>query len=98
MKTYNVYIMSSKSGTPYTGMTSDFEKRVYQHKNKLMKGFTKKYDVNRLVYFEETGDVDSAIAKEKQIKSWRRSKKVELIKSMNPTWKDLSENWSEEKR
>jgi putative endonuclease len=90
--------MSSKSGTLYTGMTSDFEKRVYQHKNKLMKGFTKKYDVNRLVYFEETGDVDSAIAKEKQIKSWRRSKKVELIKSMNPTWKDLSENWSEEKR
>jgi len=98
MKTYNAYIMSSKSGTLYTGMTSDFEKRVYQHKNKLMKGFTKKYDVNRLVYFEETGDVDSAIAKEKQIKSWRRSKKVEMIKSMNPTWKDLSENWSEEKR
>ncbi len=79
-------------------MTSDLENRVYQHKNKLMKGFTKRYDVNRLVYFEETGDVDSAIAKEKQIKSWRRSKKVELIKSMNPTWKDLGENWSEEKR
>jgi len=78
-------------------MTSDLENRVYQHKNKLVKGFTKRYDVNRLVYFEETGDVDSAIAKEKQIKSWRRSKKVELIKSMNPTWKDLSENWSEEK-
>ncbi len=98
MKTYYVYIMSSKSGTLYTGMTSDFENRVYQHKNILMKGFTKKYDVNRLVYFEETGDVDSAIAKEKQIKSWRSSKKVEMIKSMNPTWKDLSENWSEEKR
>ena len=90
--------MSSKSGTLYTGMTSDLEKRIYQHKNKLVKGFTKRYDVNRLVYFEETGDVDSAIAKEKQIKSWRRSKKVELIKSMNPTWKDLSENLSEEKR
>ena len=98
MKTYYVYIMSSKSGTLYTGMTSDLENRVYQHKNKHVKGFTKRYDVNRLVYFEETGDVDSAIAKEKQIKSWRRSKKVELIKSMNPTWKDLSENWSEEKR
>ena len=79
MKTYYVYIMSSKSGTLYTGITSDLEKRVYQHKNILVDGFTKKYDVNSLVYFEETGDVDSAIAREKQIKAWRRSKKKDLI-------------------
>jgi putative endonuclease len=96
MKTYYVYIMSSKSGTLYTGMTSDLEKRVYQHKNKLVEGFTKKYDVNRLVYFEETDDVDSAIAREKQIKGWRRSKKIDLIKSTNQKWTDLSEDWFEE--
>ena len=96
MKTYYVYIMSSKSGTLYTGMTSDLEKRVYQHKNKLTNGFTKKYDVNRLVYFEETGEVDSAIAREKQIKAWRRSKKTDLIKSTNQKWTDLSEDWFEE--
>ena len=96
MKTYYVYIMSSKSGTLYTGMTNDLERRVYEHKNKLVDGFTKKYNVNRLVYYEETGDVDSAIAREKQIKGWRRSKKTDLIKSINPKWTDLSVDWFEE--
>jgi putative endonuclease len=93
MKQYFVYIMSSKSGTLYTGMTNDLQKRVYQHKNKLFEGFTSKYDVNRLVYFETFGDVRDAIAREKQIKSWRRSKKLALIESMNRKWQDLSEEW-----
>jgi putative endonuclease len=96
MKSYYVYIMASKYGTLYIGMTNDLERRVYEHKNKLVKGFTKKYSINRLVYFEETSDVDSAIEREKQIKSWRRSKKVELVKAMNPTWSNLSEGWFEE--
>jgi putative endonuclease len=96
MRTYYVYIIASKSGTLYTGMTNDLERRVYEHKNKMVKGFTKKYDIDRLVYYEETGDVDSAIIREKQIKSWRRSKKIDLVKSVNPTWSDLSEGWYEE--
>ena len=96
MKTYYVYILASKSGTLYTGMTNDLEKRMYQHKKKLVEGFTKKYDVDRLVYFEETNDVGVVIEREKQIKSWRRSKKVDLIKTLNPEWKDLSEDWFEE--
>jgi putative endonuclease len=95
MKTYYVYIMTSRSGTLYTEITSDLERRVYEHKNKMVNGFTKKYDINRLAYYEEVGDVDSAIAREKQIKSWRRSKKIDLVKSMNPTWCDLSEGWYE---
>lgn len=96
MKTYYVYIMASKSGTLYTGMTNDLEKQVYEHKHKLLSGFTKKYDVTRLVYFEDTSEVNSAIDREKQIKAWRRSKKVELIKSLNPKWEDLSKGWFED--
>ncbi len=94
-KNYYLYIMTSESGTLYTGMTNNLERRVYQHKNKLVEGFTKKYNVTRLVYFEVFGDVRDAIAREKQIKSWRRSKKIDLIKSMNPKWQDLSEEWYE---
>ena len=93
MKQYFVYIMTSNSGTLYTGMTNNLQRRVYQHKNKLIEGFTSKYNVNRLVYFEMFGDVRDAIAREKQIKKWRRSKKLELIESMNPKWQDLSEVW-----
>ena len=90
MKQYFVYIMTSKTGTLYTGMTNDLGRRVYQHKHKLVEGFTAKYDVNRLVYFELFVDVRDAIAREKQIKAWRRSKKIELIESLNPKWQDLS--------
>jgi putative endonuclease len=79
MKNYYVYIMSSMSGTLYTGVTSNIENRVYQHKHKFANGFTKKYNVDRLVYYEETTDIHSAIEREKQIKSWRRSKKIDLI-------------------
>jgi putative endonuclease len=93
MKEYYVYIMANKRGILYTGITNDLERRVYQHKNKLVEGFTKKYNVTDLVYFESTDDVTVAITREKQIKGMLRSKKVELIKTMNPQWQDLSENW-----
>ena len=93
MKQYFVYIMSSDSGTLYTGVTNDLQRRVYQHKHKLIEGFTSQYDVNRLVYFESCGDVRDAIQREKQIKAWRRSKKIALIEEMNPKWEDLSIGW-----
>src|SRR5512136_2904663 len=96
MKHYYVYIMTSPSGTLYTGMTNDLKRRVYQHKHKLIEGFTAKYNVTRLAYYEETQDVQTAIAREKEIKSWRRSKKLDLIKSLNPTWQDLSGGWYDE--
>lgn len=94
MKHYYVYIMSSPSGTLYTGVTNNLARRVFQHKNKVLEGFTKKYDVTRLVYCEVYYDVRDAITREKQIKRWRRRKKLDLIKSLNPTWRDLSEDWS----
>ena len=93
MKQYFVYIMSSRTGTLYTGLTNDLGRRVWQHKEKRIEGFTKKYDVTRLVYFEGFGDVHEAIAREKVIKGWRRSKKLALIESLNPKWRDLSEEW-----
>ena len=77
----------------YTGITNNLERRVYEHKNKLLKGFTAKYNVNKLVYFEYTPDVNSAIAREKQVKGWTRQKKNELIQNINPEWKDLSEEF-----
>ncbi|MHB8104047.1 MAG: GIY-YIG nuclease family protein [Dehalococcoidales bacterium] len=95
MKEYYVYILSNKRGALYTGVTNDLERRVYQHKNKLIEGFTKRYNITRLVYFESTNDVTEAISREKQIKGFLRSKKIELIKTMNPTLKDLSEEWFE---
>ena len=90
MKQYYVYIMSNESRTLYTGVTSDLELRVYQHKQKLIAGFTSKYNVNQLVFFETTEDIRSAIAREKQIKGWLRKKKIALVESVNPTWVDLS--------
>jgi putative endonuclease len=96
MKKYFVYIMSSLSGTLYTGVTSNIENRVYQHKQKLANGFTKRYDINRLVYYEEIPNISIAIEREKEIKGWRRSKKIDLIKSINPTWEDLAEDWFDE--
>lgn len=74
----------------YTGVTNDLERRIYEHKNKLVKGFTAKYNVNKLVYFECTSDITTAITREKQIKGWTRQKKNELIQSVNPKWRDLS--------
>ncbi len=92
---YYVYIMTSPTGTLYTGMTNDLQRRVYQHKHKLIEGFTKKYNITRLVYYEETNDVQTALAREKEIKGWLRRKKIALVESVNPTWQDLSEGWAE---
>ncbi len=91
MKEYYVYILSNKRGTLYTGVTNDLVRRVYQHKNKLIEGFTRKYNINRLVYFESCIDVNAAIEREKKIKGLLRYKKIDLIKTMNPKWEDLSE-------
>jgi putative endonuclease len=93
MKTYYVYIMTNKSKTLYTGVTNNLERRVYEHKNKLIPGYTSKYNITKLVYYEETNDVQVALAREKQIKGWLRSKKITLIESGNPEWKDLSLDW-----
>jgi len=74
-------------------VTNDLIRRVYEHKNKMIDGFTKKYNIKKLVYYEETDDIQTAIAREKQIKGWLRSKKIALIESVNPKWNDLSEGW-----
>ena len=78
-----------KNGTIYTGVTSDLVKRVYEHKNDLVEGFTSKYGVHKLVYYEMADDIEAAIEREKQIKNWQRRWKLELIEEMNPTWQDL---------
>jgi len=93
MGSYYVYIMMSRSDTLYTGVTNDLQRRVYEHQQKLLDGFTKKYNIDMLAYCEDTDDVEAAIRREKQIKGWRRSKKIELIESTNPQWRDLSEGW-----
>jgi len=93
-KTYYVYILSSKrNGTLYIGITNDLERRIYEHKNHLVKGFTGKYNVSNLVYFEQTDDIQVALQREKQLKKWNRKWKIELIEKINPEWKDLSRNW-----
>lgn len=92
MNYYYVYILSNKSNSVvYVGVTNNLERRLYEHKNGLYDGFTKKYNVHKLVYYEYTTDIRSAIIREKQIKGWRRSKKNDLINSQNPEWKDLSQ-------
>ncbi len=96
MKRYYVYILTSKTGTLYIGVTNDLQRRIYEHKHGLIKGFTKRYGVNRLVYYEETPEVNEAITREKEIKKWRRRRKIDLIKSMNSQWKDLSDGWFDE--
>ena len=92
-KQYFVYIMANTGGVLYVGVTNNLETRVDQHKHKRIEGFTKRYNITRLVYFETTNDVLAAITREKQIKGWRRAKKIALIESMNAQWKDLSEDW-----
>ena len=89
---YYVYIMTNKpNGVLYIGMTNDLIRRVFEHKNHSVKGFTDDYNLTRLVWFEQTGDVMSAIAREKQLKNWHRDWKVELIENINPEWNDLFE-------
>jgi putative endonuclease len=94
-KRYYVYIMASRSLTLYTGVTGDIYHRALQHRAGEIEGFTRKYHVNRLVYYETFKYVNNAIAREKQIKAWTRAKRLALIKAMNPTWQDLAEGWGE---
>jgi len=92
MKTYYVYILASKrNGTLYIGVTNNLIRRVYEHKNDLINGFTKKYKVHMLVYYEHANDIYSAIQREKSLKKWERKWKIELIETMNPDWHDLYE-------
>lgn len=94
MNKYYVYILASqRNGTLYTGLTNDLERRVLEHKQKVVKGFTAKYNVNLLVYFEEYESVDEAVLREKRMKKWKRVWKLELIEKKNPKWNDLSKNW-----
>ena len=93
MATYYVYILASRSHTLYTCVTNDLERRLYQHRLGEGSAFTRKYRAHRLVYFESTPNVLSAIAREKEIKGWRREKKVKLIRTANPRWRDLSADW-----
>ena len=93
MKDYFVYIMTNRSGTLYTGVTSDLERRVYQHKHKLIPGFTSRYRINKLIFYEMTSNVEAAIAREKQIKGWLRKKKLALVATINAEWRDLSDDW-----
>ena len=86
-----VYILTNwNNKVIYTGVTNNLVRRVYEHKNKLIDGFTKKYNLSKLVYFEQTSDIISAITREKEIKKWRREKKNKLVESVNPSWKDLA--------
>ena len=89
-KQYYVYIMTNTARTLYTGVTNDLERRVYEHKMKLIPGFATRYSLDRLVYFETGDNIIGTINREKQIKGWLRSKKIKLIESMNPEWRDLS--------
>ena len=90
-KSYYVYLLTNwNNRVMYVGVTSNLERRIYEHKNKLVKGFTEKYNVNKLVHFEVTGDVIAAITREKEIKKWRREKKDMLVNATNPGWVDLS--------
>ena len=93
MRSYYIYIMSSPRGVLYTGVTNNIWFRVLNHKQQNIPGFTKKYNITRLVYYEETSNIYHAIAREKEIKGWRRSKKINLVESFNPTWSDLAEEW-----
>ena len=93
MPDYYVYLMASRSRTLYVGMTNDLARRVFEHKQKRVAGFTSRYNIDRLVHFETTPDVRAAIAREKQIKGWRREKKLALISAANPGWEDLSDAW-----
>ena len=97
-RSYYVYILASRLRNLYAGITNNLARRVFEHRQGQIPGFTPKYRIHRLVYFESFGDVRAAIAREKQIKSWRREKKVALIVAGNPTWEDLAAEWYGEKQ
>ena len=94
MKEYSVYILTNwNDKVMYIGVTGDLQRRIYEHRNEMADGFTKKYHVHKLVYFEQTTDPYAAITREKQLKKWSRVKKNHLVETMNPEWKDLSLDW-----
>ena len=93
MGEYYLYIMCNDSRTLYTGITNNLERRVYDHKTKAVPGFSSKYNINQLVWYESSNDVNDAIEMEKRIKGWKREKKIALIESKNPDWQDLSRDW-----
>ena len=93
-----VYILSSRTGTLYLGVTGYFDRRIMQHKMDTIEGFTKKYKVHRLVYYEAFDHAANAISREKQLKGWRRAKKIALLEKVNPRWQDLAESWGREMR
>ena len=98
MGNYYVYILTNLNNrVMYVGVTNDLRRRVYEHKNKLIDGFTKKYNVDKLVYVEHFSDVRYAIKREKQLKGWRRNRKNELVETVNPGWEDLLEKWDRER-
>ena len=93
-KTYAVYILTNYNETTfYVGVTGDFKKRIWEHKSKIIDGFTKKYNIDKLVYYELTESIETALNREKQLKRWHRQWKINLIKEFNPEFKDLAENW-----
>jgi len=91
---YFVYILSSVTNRLYIGITNDLERRVVQHKRRELEGFTSRYGIDQLVYYEETDDVYAAISREKQLKGWMRIRKIQLVQDMNPDWHDLAADWS----
>jgi putative endonuclease len=97
-ETYYVYIMTNQSRTLYVGVTNNIKRRVYEHKAQLVEGFSERYNIDTLVYVECFSDGYSAIAREKQIKRWRRQKKLQLITRENPGWRDLSDGWYDDVR
>ena len=90
---YYVYIMTNRSKTLYVGVTNNLERRVHEHKQKVIPGFASRYNLTRLAYYETTSAIESALSREKQLKGWLRRKKIALVESMNPQWKDLSSDW-----
>jgi putative endonuclease len=90
---YFVYILTNRTRTLYVGVTNNLPRRIYEHRSGEIPGFTSKYKIHRLVYFEEFVDIRQAIAREKEIKGWLRGRKIQLIESVNPRWKDLSLEW-----
>tara|TARA_R110000868_G_scaffold30212_13_gene112040 strand:- start:708 stop:1001 length:294 start_codon:yes stop_codon:yes gene_type:complete len=94
-RSYFVYILASaRNGTLYVGVTNDLQRRIWEHKSGAIEGFTKRYSVHHLVWFDETSDVNAAIAYEKKIKRWPRAYKLNIIEQMNPQWRDLYDDWT----
>ncbi|MCL5428473.1 MAG: GIY-YIG nuclease family protein [Chloroflexi bacterium] len=95
MNSYYIYILGNRKGALHVGITNDMERRIYEHKKKLVKGFTRKYNLNQLLFMEEFSDIYQALDAEKQIKGWLRKKKLALIRTMNPKFEDLSKDWQD---